>query len=288
MREKARDLIYLDSQRYLSLSNIRGLYWYVIVFSLVMVILGFAAMNALGVGLISLFPIISNIFLNLFYWIFVLTIQSKRVKKTFELRFLVNGIVGFFLSLFFWAECTSFNLVADEPLIDFTFCLWILFFYLFFSAIYIALVILGVHKGIYRKVKEKGQTPKFLAISALLSAILPFSGALGIFTSKMLRKYATVHVQNISFMICIITLIFVLALSHINFVQYYYCKKYKILCDEHGNTTSPMLEPQVKEKKIKVKKKIPLIIKILIGIVSAPVVLFITVFIVFFIKELIQ
>lgn len=39
-----------------------------------------------------------------------------------------------------------------------------------------------------------------------------------------------------------ILVIFIPALAHINFVMYYYCKKYGINCDEHGNTTSPKLE----------------------------------------------
>ena len=37
-------------------------------------------------------------------------------------------------------------------------------------------------------------------------------------------------------------------MARINQDQYYYCKKYEILCDEHGDTTSPYLERKIKKK----------------------------------------
>lgn len=107
-------------------------------------------------------------------------------------------------------------------------------------------------------------------------------------------------------------IIFLPAVAHINFVQYFYCKKYAIDCDEAGNKTSPALERRPKAaKKIKKtliserakvtpsakadcssgipsKKKIPLIIKILTGIVSVPIFFFIIVFLVFLIKTIIE
>ena len=96
------------------------------------------------------------------------------------------------------------------------------------------------------------------------------------------------------------------SLGHVNLLKYYYCKKYKIYCDEYGNTTSPDLEYHKKAKRNKVerkgvlleqpnasnskskKKKIPLIVKILIGVLSIPIILIFIVFLVFFIKGFIQ
>ncbi|MBQ4120498.1 MAG: hypothetical protein IJD35_00640 [Clostridia bacterium] len=233
----------------------------------------------------------------------MLTIQSKKTKKTFELRFLVNGISGLFISSLFWLFFASFNLVADTPIVSFPFMLSILCFYLVFSALYIGLVILGVHKGIYQKIKEKSQTPRFLAISSFFAAILPSAGVLGMYTSKTLRQYASVSTQNVLVTMAFVLIVFLPSLAHINFVQYYYCKKYEIFCDEDGNTTSPKLERQIRVKKTKAKnkmheigksdarvskKKLPLIIKILIGIVSVPIALFVIVFIVFLIKGFIK
>ena len=301
IKDNARDLIYLDTRRYMSLDNLRVFYWAIIIIPIIMVTWGIAAINTVGVNLRSLFPLISIGIWSLFYWLFVLIIQSPKVKKTFELRFLVNGISGFLISSLFWILYASLSLLDNNQIIGFDFSLWILFFYLLFSAFYIGLVVLGVRKGIFKKIKEKSQTPKALAISAFFSAILPSAGVMGMYTSKMLRAHASDAVQNIVGTVALVLVIFAPILAHINFVQYYYCKKYKILCDEYGDTTSPYLERKTKEKKEKnesrdtngsatviTKKKLPLIVKILIGIVAVPVAFFVVVFLVFFIKGFIK
>ena len=233
----------------------------------------------------------------------MITIQSKNTKKTFELRFLVNGISGVLISSLFWIMYASLSLFDNNPIIGFDFSLWILFFYSLFSVLYIGLIVLGVHKGIFKKIKEKSQTPKALAISAFFSAILPSAGVMGMYTSKMLREHASDEVQDICGTIALVLIIFLPILAHINFVQYFYCKKYKIFCDEYGDTTSPKLEYKVKikEKKannkssatndsatVTTKKKLPVIVKILIGIVAVPIAFFVVVFLVFFIKGFIK
>lgn len=301
IKDNARDLIYLDTRRYMSLDNLRVFYWAIIIIPIIMVTWGIAAIYTVGVNLRSLFPLISIGLWSLFYWLFVLIIQSPKVKKTFELRFLVNGISGLLISSLFWIIYASLSLLDNNPIIRFDFSLWILFLYLLFSVFYIVLVVLGVHKGIFKKIKEKSQTPKALAISAFFSAILPSAGVMGMYTSKMLRAHASDDVQDIVGTVALILVIFAPILAHINFVQYYYCKKYKILCDEHGDTTSPYLERKTKEKKTKnkphdangsaiviTKKKLPLIFKILIGIVAVPIAFFVIVFLVFFIKGFIN
>ena len=148
MREKALDLIYLDTKRYISLNSLRVFYWAIIIIPFMIVVWGVASINMIGLTCKSLFPLISIVVWSSLYWIFVLTIQSSKTKKTFELRFLVNGISGLFISSLFWILYTSFILVADDPIVGFDFSLWILFFYLLFSTLYIGLVIFGVHKGI--------------------------------------------------------------------------------------------------------------------------------------------
>ena len=297
MREKVKDLVYLDTERYMSLDSLRIFYWAIIIIPLIIAVLGFAAINKMGICLVSLFPLVSIVVWSLFYWIFVLKIQSKKTKKTFELRFLVNGISGLLLSSLFWIFYTSFNLVTDNPIFEFDFSLWILFFYILFSVTYIGLIVIGIHKGVYKKIHKKSHTPKAIAIDALLASILPIAGVSGMLTSKLLRAYASVSIQNIVATISFVLLIFIPALAHINFVQFYYCKKYGIDCDEDGNTTSPALERKPKEKKRlkKVKKtlhdkkkRIPLFIKILIGILCVPVAFFVILFIIGFIKAIIE
>ena len=304
MRDNARDFIYLNTKKYMSLSLLQVFYLLNIILIEVILIFGFALIHHNGINWRSLFPIVSIVIWSSFYWAFVLTIRSKRVKKTFELRFLVNGISGLLLSSFFWILYATVCLSLDEPIFDFNFALWILFFYVLFSFIYTMLIASGVHKGVYKKIRQWSHTPRVIAIDAFLAALLPGAGISGMLTSKWLMSHTNEDIQDIVMVIGLILIIFIPALAHINFVQYFYCKKYKILCDEYGNTTSPKLEPQIKVKQIKAKKetsqktdnsnnslskkKIPLIIKILIGIVSVPLIFFIIVFIVSFIKVMIE
>lgn len=305
MKENVRDLIYLDSKRYISIQSLRVLYWAILIIPFIMIIWGIVAIKTIGLNWMSLFPLISIAVWSLLYWTFVLTVQ-RRKTKTFELRFLVNGILGLLISSLFWILYSSLSLFDNNPLIGFDFSLWILLFYLLFSILYIGLVVLGVHKGIFKKIKENSQTPKALAISAFFSAILPSTGAMGMYASRILRAHASVAVQDIVGHSALVLVIFLPILAHINFVQYFYCKKYKISCDEYGNTTSPNLEYHKKQKRKKAeqkevvleqskiskgkpsKKSIPLLIKILIGILGVPAVFFIIVFFVFFIKGFIQ
>lgn len=305
MKQNVRDLIYLDSKRYISIQSLRVLYWAISIIPIIMLIWGIVAIKTIGLNWMSLFPLLSIVSWSLLYWMFVLTVQRKK-KKTFELRFLVNGVSGLLISSLFWILYASFSLLEDVPTIGFGFLLWILLFYLLFSILYIGLVILGVHKGIFKKIKEKSQTPKFLAISAFFAAILPSAAVLGMYTSRILRTYASVAMQDIIGRSALVLVIFLPILAHINFVQYFYCKKYKISCDEYGNTTSPDLEYHKKQKRKKIerkeevleqaniskgksaKKSIPLLIKILIGILFVPIILIFVVFLVFFIKGFIQ
>ncbi len=284
MREKVRDLIYLDTKRYMSLANLRVFYWAIIIIPFFMVVMSVVSINMIGLNPRSLFPLASVAIWSLLYWVFVLTIQSKRTKKSFELRFLVNGISGLFLSSLFWIFVASFNLASDTPFLKFDFFLWILGFYLFFSLIYVFAIILCVHKGVFALIKEKSKTKTALKVSAFFGALIPASGVIGMYTSRLMRAHASISMQHSIMTILTSLLIFLPALTHINFVQFYYCKKYGIDCDEYGNTMSPELERKPKKvKKVKKsketdkngKKKMPLILKVVIGIAGVPIVAFI-------------
>lgn len=242
MEEKARDLIYLDAKRYTSLEKIRRFYWLTIIIQIFMLIAGFAAIKINGVNSRSLFPLISIAAWNLFYWILVLTIQSRRTKKTFELRFLVNGICGLLTSSIFLCLYITISLFAYSPAFEPGFIVWILLTYLLFSFLYVVLIVIGVHKGVYKKIREKTHAPKALAIDAFLAAILPLVCLAGMYTGKILRANASASAQDMAAAVSFVLLIFTPALAHVNFVQYYYCKKYGILCDENGDTASLMLE----------------------------------------------
>ena len=90
MREKVCNLIYLNPGNYISLESLKILYWGIIIIPFFMVLIGIVAINMIGVSWRSLFPIVSIVIWSILYWTFVLTIQSKKTKKTFKLRFLVK------------------------------------------------------------------------------------------------------------------------------------------------------------------------------------------------------
>lgn len=249
MKEKARDLVYLNTKRYISLSKMKTFYWATVIITIFMVIVGIASIKTNGANIKSLLPLVCAAAWSILYWIFVLTIQSRRTKKTFELRFLVNGICGLLTSALLLCLYITISLVADSPAFELGFVIWILLTYLLISVFYIALLVVGVHKGVYKKVRQKSNAPIVLAVDAFLAAFLPLAGLFGIFTSRYLRTNASAGVQDIAAATCFVLLIFIPALAQVNFVQYYYCKKYGITCDENGDTTSPKLEKGYKETK---------------------------------------
>lgn len=155
MREKVCNLIYLNPGNYISLESLKILYWGIIIIPFFMVLIGIVAINMIGVSWRSLFPIVSIVIWSILYWTFVLTIQSKKTKKTFKLRFLVNGIFGVFISSLFWIFAASFNLASETQFLQLDFFLWLLFFYLLFSFIYVFVIILCVQKGVFCSNKKE-------------------------------------------------------------------------------------------------------------------------------------
>ena len=333
MENKVRDLVYLDTKKYLSLNNLRRFYWCGIIIPFIMAVISIVSIKYNGINWKSLFPLVSIAVWSLLYWIFVLTVQSKRTKKTFELRFLVNGISGLMLSSLMWIIFASFNLDATTSFLSFDFFLWILGFYLLFSLIYVIAIILCVHKGVFAWLREKGKTKTARILSSIFGGLIPVFAVLGMYSSRLMRAHASISTQYTVMTIIVILVIFIPAMAHINFVQYYYCKKYGINCDEHGNTTSPKLERGPSKSEIRKerkraqreyemtaggyqdvltkeigggpleaeiseaeaqagekhgKKRMPLILKILIGIVSVPILAFVIAFVVALIKAIIE
>ena len=240
MKEKARNLVYLNTKHYTSFADLITFQRIGLVISFCLFTVGFIEIKTNGVNWKSLFPIISVAIWDILYWKFVSEIKSR--KTTFEMRFLVNGIEGIFMMSLCWALFTSFNLAAETPIVDYGFCLWIVLLYLIFSIIYMGLIILGVHKGVFEKVRKFGSLAKVLALDALLASLIPIAGILGRIDAKLLAENASVSTQNSVITAAFVVLIFITALGNLNFVQYYYCKKYDILHDENGDTTSPKLE----------------------------------------------
>ncbi len=202
-----------------------------------MVVMGAYLLNQNGICGKALFPLVSVAIWTLLYWILVLSIKSKRVKKTFALRFLVNGTVGVLISSLMWIFFAGWNLMADSPFLHFHAFVWMIPIYLLVSAVYIAGVVIGTHQGVYARRKLKTKPIVFASASVSLAAFF------GLIVSGILSETATLKIQHIVMTIGSIILIFVPVLAHINFLQYFYCKKYNITCDENGDAASQDLYP---------------------------------------------
>ena len=264
MEKKIQNFVYWNTEKYISLGTLKIVYCIISYFALMMV--------AAGIITKSLFALLSIAIWSLLYWSFVLVIHSKHVKKTFALRFLVNGITSVFVSSFCWLFFTCINRVADVPMFEPDFSLWVLLFYFIFNVIYISIIIFRIHKGMYAEKKVKHFGPVAHAIMGFLAVIFSILGRFSRSTKNLLLAHVSVRAINIFVMSSFALFTFAPVLMHTDFLRYYYCKKYGITCDEKGNSTSPKLErqpkfrPPVTPYKKPAKKKIPLILKILIGI----------------------
>ena len=280
MQQRVRDFIYLDTERYISLESLKIYYWATIILPIYILVVGIVSK--------SLFLVLSVALYSFSYWVFVGIIQTKRVKKTFALRFLVNGIFGILLRVQFWIILMILCMYSDlSNYLGIKFLFWAIMSYLIFLIIYSTLIVVGIHKGIYAKIKENSKTKTAISISIFFASALPGAGVFGIRTSRLLQETTSEKTQFILVIYGILLVIFLSGLSHVNFIMYFYCKKYKITCDENGNYYSYKLQSNHKTKKFrnkKEKKKLPLILKILLAVVSIPI----SIFLVFFIIEIIQ
>lgn len=261
MEQKAKALVYLDTGRYISLESLKYFYLAGFFFTLFMLIASIAGK--------VLFPIMSMLIWTVLYWVFIGILSSKRVKKTFQLRFLVNGISSVFMSALFLLF--GFSIILTSGMLPAESVLWLTVIYILFSVLYCAVVVVGVHKGVFGKINEKSQNKTFMMISAMAGAFIPCTGAVGVFVSRFVKNIAGADVQAILAFFGFIYILFATILGYINFVQYYYCKKYSITCDENGNSTSPKLEPPPKKK----KGELNIIVKVLIRILLVLAALFV-------------
>ena len=81
MQEKVKDFVYLDTQRYMSLDNLKVFFGGILIIPFFMVVMGVASIQVYGVSWKTLFPIVSIATWSFLYWVFVLSIKSKQVKK---------------------------------------------------------------------------------------------------------------------------------------------------------------------------------------------------------------
>lgn len=225
-------------------------------------------------------------------------------KNTYPMRFLSDWIVDMLLS---WLFLNSAFVVLYATKCDTNFVvIGTLISYTTFLLLSIVWMIKRSKSDVYKKYAQMEKNKRPIEIAAV--SIIPVSGTIGLVIGRIITRGLDIEKTIIAYVVFVIFIVVSMcfSLGHVNLLKYYYCKKYKIYCDEYGNTTSPDLEYHKKAKRNKAerkkvlleqpnvsndkpsKKKIPLIVKILIGVFSIPIIFILIVFLVFFIKEFIQ
>lgn len=225
-------------------------------------------------------------------------------KNTYQMRFLSDWIVDMLLS---WLFLNSAFVVLYATKCDTNFVvIGTLISYTTFLLLSIVWMIKRSKSDVYKKYAQMEKNKRPIEIAAV--SIIPVSGTIGLVIGRIITRGLDIEKNIIAYVVFVIFIVVSMcfSLGHVNLLKYYYCKKYKIYCDEYGNTTSPGLEYHKKAKRNKAerkkvlleqpnvsndkpsKKKIPLIVKILIGVFSIPIIFILIVFLVFFIKEFIQ
>lgn len=239
MRGRAEELVYLSTKTYASLEQITKL------------ILVFAFTSLLSFGYCALtnhmFISVLVIAFFLLYSIYVICLRSKHVVKTFRLRFLTNGIGVVSVTIFIPVTFLLCACIIETTLVKML--LPIVLLYALYVVLYIALIIVGVHKNIFAKIRKFNKMPIVVTITSITSALLPLFVALGMLRGMYLREILSDNQQVFLMFIIGVALLFICAIGYINFVQYFYCVKYSIDCDEDGDTTSPKLMSSYKATK---------------------------------------
>ena len=277
MENKIRNYIYNDDTNYTSYDSMKYLFVCVCLF-LSLITGTFAIVAKLWWGLCIL------IFLDITYLLYLIAVPH--IKKTYRFRFLSEGIIATLLSFLFLSSAviTLYSTECDSPGVTYA----TLISYILFT------ILILVYNVCYSK-SDVFQSPDNVASKKHLifsGVLIPFSGIIGTIIAKIIFKSFDFDNQVAVYVFYTIFVLvsFLFSFGYSNYLKYYYCVKYKILCDSDGIDNSPELS----HKKIKRKKKavvsnkvakIPILIKIIIGVVLVPILLL---FFVAFIKVMLQ
>ena len=247
-----KHFVFNDAERYISLGLLKqlaGAYTFISVFALVCVFFGKALLWNIAL-----------LVLTLLYIAGVLWFQKICDKiNSFSLRFLVNGISAFMLSIYFLLLAFSFLSLEGYPVIWY---LIILLCYLALISSYNFFTVLNVRNGRYSRKR---------AVKKNKLAFWVTTGALaGVNFIRLLKQSEDENINKISIAIfgcCVIS--FLSELGTVNFLKYYYCKKYLLTCDESGNNASLLLTHYDKKNKLKKKQSVMKVLFIIFIILVA-------------------
>lgn len=296
MENRIRNFVYHNDNVYDSYDSVKCLFFCFVPFLTVIIITAAVVAKlwlCLSILLIIDFTFLLHIILLKYFY-----------KNTYALRFFSDGIVNLLLSglLLLLAYVAILATESDTAFVNYGTLI-------IYSIVVVLCIILFSKSSKSPKYEFSSQAPVPKKYSVIIGFLIPCSGTFGILIAKVI--FSKFEIENqvtayIGFAIAtIISMVFPLGYVR-SFLKYFYCKKYKITCDEKGCYTSPMLFPLKKKKKKRQmsdagdviskhtkgeknqKKRLPWIAKILIGIMCTPIVLFVILFIISFIKTIIE
>lgn len=231
--EKVKSYVYYGSEIYVSLGSLKQMIWALCPFYMVAV-----------ASLISHTELVFStmiVVLNALYIIAVLTFHfiSEKVNS-FALRFLINGIFSVYFSLDFLLVSLFFLRNVNASLYAYIF---IIVFYLIFCLLYLYVAVWAKNR---QKTNKKNSTKNNIVTASTIGAGIGVAiAAITDFNDKW-NNYLLVAASLILSLLS--------ALGIVNFLKYYYCKKYLIECDENGNNTSILLTNYDRKKKTPAKR----------------------------------
>lgn len=235
MQNKIRNYVYRNDANYSSYDSMKSLF--VCIFPFISLVAGTCAVvTKLWWGLCVLAALDAAFLIHL--------VVLRKIKKTYRLRFLSESIIATLLSLLF-LSCAFIVLFAAGYNSPGLVC-GALISYVLFTILVLAYTVFCSKSDSFQR--TQGEKPKKHLL--FFGALIPCSGVIGMVIAKVIFKTFDFGNQVAAYVcFAIFTIIsFVFAFGYPNYVKYYYCKKYKILCDENGNTTSSELEPAKKRK----------------------------------------
>ena len=279
MENKIRKFIYHNDTNYTSYGSMK--YLFVCIFLFLSLVVGTFAIVANLLWGLCILIVLDTTFLS--YMIIL-----RKIKKTYRLRFLSESIINTLLSILFLSSSIIilFSTECDSPGLVYG----TLISYLIFTSIVLVITVIYSKSSIFKYTNNI--IPKKYMLP--LGALIPFSGIVGMVIAKIVFK--NFHFENqvavyIFYVIFVVISLF-FAFGYSNYIKYYYCIRYKIYCDEFGESHSPELEnkknktiekkaSELKRKRRKSRRKL----KIIIGVISIP---FLLLFIIAFVKVMIE
>ena len=141
MKEKAKNLIYFDADKYININSIKVLPWATIIIP-IFILVGSIVKHWTGMIVAVCVWFFSSV-------LFVNILQSNCVKKTFRIRFLVNGVVSFYVF-----AILSLIMIATSMATGSHILLWLLPTVFAFVVVYICMVVYTVHIDGFKKIRK--------------------------------------------------------------------------------------------------------------------------------------